>query len=385
MTYGQTNKTPEFLARFPFGRLPAADVTEGPLFESGAIAYYVAASRPELVGAGNAYAAALIQQFLAVSDNEVNPAVTGWLYPILGYASYNEASFKKAQEDTHKILKTLDTVLLSRTFLVGDQITLADITLWCSLLHLYRLVLDASARAQYTNLTRWFTTLANQSHFKAVLGDKMSFCEKPLTYDASKSAAAVCKPCQSKPCAGATPSKPAAAATHSADEEDQPAPQEKAKNPLDLLPPSKFNLEDWKRFYSNNDTRPTAIDYFWSNYDPQGFSIWRVDYKYNDELARIFMTCNLVTGLFSRMDHLRKYTFGTVLIFGEDNANEISGYFVFRGQDIPPEMKDVPDYESYEFRRVDTNNKEERALFEDYLAWDGQLGGKKLAEGKAFK
>ena len=29
----------------------------------------------------------------------------------------------------------------------------------------------------------------------------------------------------------------------------------KGKNPLDLLPPSKFVLDAWKRFYSNNDTR----------------------------------------------------------------------------------------------------------------------------------
>ena len=82
----------------------------------------------------------------------------------------------------------------------------------------------------------------------------MSFCEKPLTYDASKSAAAVCKPCQSKPCAGATPAKPAAAAaTHSADEEDQPAPQEKAKNPLDLLPLANSILK------TGNVFTPTTI------------------------------------------------------------------------------------------------------------------------------
>ena len=352
-------------------------MTEGALFESNAIAYYVAASKPELVGSNNAYAAALIQQFLAISDNEVNPAVAGWVYPILGYAPYDEASFKKAQENTHKALRVLDSMLLSRTFLVGDQVTLADITLWCSLLHLYRLLLDAPARAQYVNLTRWFITLANQPHFKAVMGDKMRLCEKALTYDPSKIANQ-----HSRPQILNWPAKPAAPTHHEDEEEDQPVRQEKPKNPLDLLPPTKFNLEDWKRFYSNNDTRPTAIDYFWTNYDPQGFSIWRGDYKYNHELARIFMTCNLVTGLFQRMDQVRKYAFASVLIFGEDNANEISGYFIFRGQEIPPEMKDVPDFESYDFRRVNIEDKEERALFEDYLAWDGQIGWQEVCRGK---
>lgn len=306
-----------------------------------------------------------------MADNEINPAVAGWLYPILGYAQHNEAAFKKAQEDTHKVLAILDKTLLPRTFLVGEQVTLADIVVWCSVLHLYRHLLDAPVRARYANVTRWFTTLANQPHFRAVLGDKMKLCEKALVYDANKKA---------------TPApKAAAAAAHHDDDEEQAAPVERAKNPLDLLPPSKFNLEDWKRFYSNNDTRPTAINYFWTNYDPAGFSIWRIDYKYNSELARIFMTCNLITGLFQRMDRIRKYAFGSVLIFGEDNANEISGYFVFRGQEIPPEMKEVPDFESYDFRRIDTSDPKERSLFEDYLAWDGNLEGKKFSEGKTFK
>ena len=34
-----------------------------------------------------------------------------------------------------------------------------------------------------------------------------------------------------------------------------PKEEPKAKNPLDSLPKSTFNLEDWKRAYSNLDTR----------------------------------------------------------------------------------------------------------------------------------
>ena len=40
------------------------------------------------------------------------------------------------------------------------------------------------------------------------------------------------------------------------DDDDKPFVEEpKAKNPLDLLPKSSFNLEDWKRAYSNKETR----------------------------------------------------------------------------------------------------------------------------------
>jgi elongation factor 1-gamma len=36
-----------------------------------------------------------------------------------------------------------------------------------------------------------------------------------------------------------------------------------AKNPLDDLPKSNFNLEQWKRQYSNLDTRGEALPWFY--------------------------------------------------------------------------------------------------------------------------
>jgi elongation factor 1-gamma len=51
------------------------------------------------------------------------------------------------------------------------------------------------------------------------------------------------------------------------EEEDDLVPKEepKAKNPLDLLPKSTFNLEDWKRAYSNKDTKGPggSIEWFY--------------------------------------------------------------------------------------------------------------------------
>ena len=83
------------------------------------------------------------------------------------------------------------------------------------------------------------------------------------------------------------------------------------------MPPSPLNLEEWKRVYSNNDTRPTAIDWFWEHFDPEGYSIWRVDYKYNDELTKVFMSSNLIGGFFNRLERARKYAFGSLIVLGE--------------------------------------------------------------------
>lgn len=45
-------------------------------------------------------------------------------------------------EDVKKCLTVLNNVLLTKTFLVGERVTLADISVGCNLLMLYRQVCD---------------------------------------------------------------------------------------------------------------------------------------------------------------------------------------------------------------------------------------------------
>jgi len=65
------------------------------------------------------------------------------------------------------------------------------------------------------------------------------------------------------------PKAPKAAKPKAEDEDEQsegenlyPA-EPKVKNPLDDLPKSAFNLEEWKRQYSNLDTRKEALPWFY--------------------------------------------------------------------------------------------------------------------------
>jgi len=56
-----------------------------------------------------------------------------------------------------------------------------------------------------------------------------------------------------------------------------------------------FVIDDFKRFYSNNEV-DKSIPYFWEKFDPENYSIWFGEYKYNEELTKVFMSCNLITG-----------------------------------------------------------------------------------------
>lgn len=97
---------------------------------------------------------------------------------------------------------------------------------------------------------------------------------------------------------------------------------------------SSFDMDAFKRVYSNEDIATKAIPYFWENFDKEGWSIWKADYDYNSDLSMLFMSSNLISGMFQRIDKLRKTAFASVLVIGEDKNNRIEGIWVMRGQQL---------------------------------------------------
>lgn len=110
--------------------------------------------------------------------------------------------------------------------------------------------------------------------------------------------------------------------------------------------------------------------------------MWRVDYKYNDELTQVYMSSNLIGGFFNRLEASRKYLFGSLGVLGEAKNSVISGILITRGQEIQPTVAVAPDWESYAFKRLDLENADDKAFFEAANAWDLEIDGKKWADGK---
>ena len=155
------------------------------------------------------------------------------------------------------------------------------------------------------------------------------------------------------------------------------------------LNPPHTNTYPRKRKYSNEDTREVALPWFWENCKFDEYSLWQVDYKYNDELTMTFMTSNLIGGFFARLEASRKYLFGCASVYGVTNDSVIKGAFLARGQEGQPAFDVAPDWESYEFKKLDPAKKEDREFVDDMWAWDKgvEVGGKtyEWADGKQFK
>jgi elongation factor 1-gamma len=385
--FGESNKTAEFTKKFPLGKVPAFEGSDGTLLtESNAIAYYV--GNDELRGGSDDLARAQVVQWMCWADNEILPASCTWTFPCMGIMQYNKVSTERAKEDIKAALNSLNSHLLTRTFLVGERMSLADIAVACTMLNLYKLVLDPAFRKPFVNVTRWFNTVVNQPNAKAVLG-AVVLCTKMAEFDAKKFAEFSGKGDKKKEPkevkkAEKKPEKKKEAAPEMDDGLSMPV---KKQDPLDLLPAGKFNMDEWKRFYSNNDEEP-SIKWFWEHFDAENYSIWKSDYKYNEELAMIFMSSNLIGGMFQRLEKMKKNAFASACLFGENNNSSISGIWIWRGQDLAFELSEdwQIDYSSYAWRKLDASSEECKNLVTQYFKWEGEDDkGRKFNQGKILK
>ncbi|XP_014242460.1 elongation factor 1-gamma [Cimex lectularius] len=386
--FGTTNKTPEFLKKFPLGKVPAFETSDNQyLTESNAIAYYV--SSDQLRG-GNAVEKAQVVQWLSYADNEVLPVVSTWVFPYMGMLNFDKKVVNGAKNDMTELLNKLNSYLLTKTYLVGERVTLADVVMACTLLNAYQHVFDPTYRAAFKNVNRWFLTVVNQPKVKAVLGN-VKLCEKePEVPAGPKAEKQGKKEKEQKPKEEKPKQKEAAPPADDLDETELALRAEpKSKDPFEpyLQTKSTFVLDEFKRCYSNEEVT-VSIPFFWNHFDKENYSIWFGEYKYNEELKKVFMSCNLVTGMFQRLGKMCKHAFASVCVFGKDDDNSISGVWVWRGPGLAFELSpDLQvDYESYTWTKLDPDNADHKATIDNYLAWTGKdKQGRPFNQGKVFK
>merc|ERR1711981_126101 len=365
------------------GKIPSFEGADGfILSETIAIAIYLTSQNEKTTLLGKTkqdYASIL--KWLSFANQEILPQLGGWYRPIKGLSPYNKKSVEDSSAAALKAMHVLEEHLLVNTYLVGERFTLADLFTAVLLVRGFEAFFDKKWRSENPNTVRWYETITAQPIFTAV-------AKAPAFIDEAIKNQPPAKPAAPKKEAAAP--KPKAAAKPAADEEeDEPAPAPKPKHPLEALGRSNFVLDDWKRKYSNEDTRPVALPWFWENANFEEYSLWRVDYKYNEELTQVFMTSNLIGGFFNRLEASRKYIFGCASVYGTSNNSVVTGAFFVRGQEALPAFDVAPDYESYSFTKLDPTKAEDKEFVNDQWSWDKpvEVGGKpyEWADGKVFK
>ncbi|KAJ1964866.1 Elongation factor 1-gamma, partial [Dipsacomyces acuminosporus] len=118
--FGVDNKTPEYLAKFPSGKVPAYEDASGfSLTDSNVIAYYVASkagSGSPLLGQ-TAEETAEILQFILFAEADFTPAALGTLGPLLGFSTFIKPAHQAAEEQLFRFLNVFNAMVADRTFL----------------------------------------------------------------------------------------------------------------------------------------------------------------------------------------------------------------------------------------------------------------------------
>ena len=368
---GKDDKTKEFLALSPMGKVPVLDTSSGPLIESNAIARYLARHRndTELLGS-TFWEKAQVDSWMDWCNNELDIPVSMWVFPILGLMETDKDQVNRAKSDLHKSLNVLENHLKSRSFVVGNKVTLADITLVGTLVYPMKLVFNAKYRAQFPSVTRWFMTCVAFPEFSDVL-NQVNLCQKPMALPKSTKQDAKKKQPKKK-----KEQKPAAAT-----KKEKKKSSRKPKHPLDALPKSSMNMDEWKRTYSNS--KPDyykCMEWFWPNFDKEGFSLWKATYKFNEENEVDWLSSNKIGCYIQRLGDCRKWVFGVLAVLdtkAKKGYYDVEGYWITRGQDVKYILDCSEEGETYNWEKLDvaTIDDAQKKRVADFWC------GSKLADG----
>ncbi|KAG6809684.1 hypothetical protein H0H92_015159, partial [Tricholoma furcatifolium] len=362
-------KKPEYLSKFPHGKIPALEQPDGfKLFEGVVVARYLASLAPDsgLLGK-DAKEAALVEQWMHLTEVEVDINTNLIAQLVHGFFKpYNKSIHDVFLERQRRALKTLNEHLATCTsgFFVGECITLADIYIATQIRRAAGVNFDAAARAEFAHLTRHMEMVIYHPKLKDIY-EPNKFVETAIQY---------------------TP--PLEATRESKRVEDMPLkadPEPIANLSVAGHSTSTFDLDDWKTQYANNAARVPggSIEWFYKHFDKDRFSIWRFDYKYNEKFLRMFMACNQIAEFHGCLDASRKDLFASTGVLGTEANSDflITGVIIVRGVEVQPVVKAAHDWDSYEYRKLELENKEEKIFFEAVLAWDLEVGGKKWVNG----
>ena len=164
------HKSPENMARQPFGQMPSLTDGDFTLFESRAMMRYIDENHPgQSLTPKDPKSRALMEQWLYVESEDFNPAVSAIVYqevyaPMMGGKS-DAAKVAEAMTKLTPVMAVLDKHLAKGPHFVGDQFTLADI----SFMPYTEYAMNTSAKdmmLSHANFAAWWKRVSERGAWK---------------------------------------------------------------------------------------------------------------------------------------------------------------------------------------------------------------------------
>ena len=352
-----TKKRNTYAQKTPTTTLPFLETKNGNISESISIEIFLAKKhKPEILGS-NAFEHAKINQWIEFANCEIQNCAKELIYPIFkGKKPENKGN----ENDDKKFKKYLS--LLEKEFkkgnkyIMGNKLTLADIVLFRYLRFFFMFYLTEKIRNSLCpKLTLWFENIMNTQEAIEAYGRTL-LCKKQL--------------------------KPLDIKIEKNKNKNEAKKEIKKENPLDFLPPSKFDLDNFKKEFCENSNKKEVMEKFWKDFDPKGYSLWLIEYQnLESEGKKLFRMKNSKNFFLERFDDdFKKYSFGIHGVYGNNNEFKVKGLWMWRGEDIPEEIKENEYFNYLSIKKLDCKNDKDKKLVEEY--WTKCNKGDKVDERK---
>ena len=411
----EKEKRNSLVQRTPTTTFPFLETSNGNISQSTAIIYYLCQKyKQELLGE-NPFEKGKIMQWIEFANCEILRCNKSIIYPIFGWSEFIKEDYDKNNNKLKEYLRLMDTNLEKNEFIVGNNLTLADIELFNSLRFLMMFHLPEALRKKLIpNLNKWFEKIMNtkeaiEAYGRTVLCKNMlkpfsgKICKKNLenvndkkvekkdkeekdSKDENKGKKNKKEKKDKKEKQGNKKDNEQKDNNKQDEIKKEKEPyvpgllelprfniQEIENNPLDSLPESKFDLDKFKSDFINNSNKKGAMRNFWKAYDPEGYSLWYIEYNNApNECVTLFRTCVIKGDILEQLKYFKKYCFGVLGAYGGNGDYKIKGCMLWRGNEIPQEIKNINCYDKMTFKKLDYNQKRDQQLVHDYWTKIGE-------------
>ena len=379
----EKDKRNSLVNKIPTTTFPFLETEKGNISQSNAIIKYLCEKyKPELLGE-NIFEKCKIIQWIEFANNEIYKCNKNIIYPIFGWNNINKEDYNKDNNKIKEYLKIIEKELENKEYIIGNKISIADIKLFSSLRYLMILYLPEQMRNKlYPKINKWYEKIMNTSEAINAYG-RTILCKniiKPYNGIINKNIEKI----DNNQKKGKKDKKENIQKNKEIKKEKEPyipsileLPRYNIKpienNILDLLPESKFDLDKFKIEFLKNNNKKNGMKYFWKNYDPDGYSLWFIEYN-NDinECITLFRTCIIKGNILEQLKYFKKYCFGVLGVYGNDSDYKIKGCLLWRGNEIPEEIKNIDCYNKLNIRKLDYNQKKDQQLVHDYWTKIGE-------------
>lgn len=366
-------------AKKEVGSLPYLKCAEGTLIQSNAISKHIARISNNKLHGADEFAEAEVEQWMWWATKLLLPSSRSIVHLISGQTHTAQVGvLKLMNQELMGYMKTLDTHLEGKTYLVGDTITVADIQIASYLLYPIALAFNSAQRNKSLNLLNWFYKVKDSQQFIQSFGN-VKLLNKAMQQPQPP------KEEKKKDDKKDKKDKKKDGKKGGDKKQEGEKKKEKKEKPKERFAPTKFILDDFKMKITNSKTTEAKVEsmkWFWENFDAEGWSLWHIKYDvYEDEGAKCHMMENMLEGFMQRADFMRKLTYAVQIILGDEPNLQQEGVWMMRGTEILPESVDHPQFEFYQKKQLDHKKAEDRKMVENF--WTSQKGDK--VNGMAFQ